>query len=386
VTSPLRALIVADDLTGAADTGVGFAGGRGRVRVELDRYRGDLDGGDVLIIDTDSRRSAADDAAARVTAAVAGAPPAHVLLKKVDSTLRGNVGAEVWAMLAATGRSLALCAPAFPATGRVTRHGVQWAGGCRVGDLREVLGDDPAVLGRPATWAGSEPERLATATGVVVVDGETDADLMDLVQAADPIRDRVLWVGCGGLGAALSGTAADLAPPEPVTGPVMVVVGSTAEASMAQAAALRREGLAEVRFSGHALLEVHGEPLQRTAVAVAARLSEGDVLVTIDPDWPVPEELGRRLIHTLGSALAAAGARPAGLIATGGETARGAALALGASGIDLHSQLEPGVVLGRLVGGPGCPVVTKAGGFGDEACLIRALRALRPLAAHKEKE
>ena len=386
MTRPLRALIIADDLTGAADTGVGFAGGKARVRVELDRYGGDLAEGDVLTIDTDSRRCSASEAAARVAAAVAGAPPARVHLKKIDSTLRGNVGAEVRAMLAATGRPLAVCAPAFPATGRVTRDGVQWAAGRRVGDLREVLGDGPTVIGRPARWAGSERDRLAAATGMVVIDGETDTDLTDLVRAVEPIRDRVLWVGCGGLGAALSGTPAGPAHPEPVAGSVMVVVGSTAGASAAQAAALRRTGLAEVRFSGRALLEGDGESLERTAGAVAARLMEDDVLVTIEPDWPVPEELGRRLVHALGAALAAAGTRPGALIATGGETARGAALALGASAIDLHSQLEPGVVLGTLVGGPACPVVTKAGGFGDEACLVRALHALHPVAAHKEKE
>lgn len=383
MTATLRALIVADDLTGAADTGVGFAAGQGRVRVELDRYRGDLTDGDVLSIDTDSRGSSPGEAAARVTAAVAGAPPAGLQLKKIDSTLRGNIGAEVRAMIAATGRLLAVCAPAFPATGRVTRAGVQWAAGRPVGDLRATLGGDPGVLGRPATWDGPALERLGG--GVVVVDAETDADLRELVRAAEPIRDRVLWVGCGGLGAALSGTDAGLSRPKPVDGPVLVVVGSIAPASTLQAAAIRATGLPEVRFSGRGLLEADAAILETTARAVADRLTEGDVLVTIDPDWPVPQELGRRLVHALGSALAAAGVRPAALIATGGETARGAALALGASGIDLRFQLEAGVVLGTLVGGPGCPVVTKAGGFGDEGCLVRALDALRPRAAHKEK-
>jgi 4-hydroxythreonine-4-phosphate dehydrogenase len=83
------------------------------------------------------------------------------------------------------------------------------------------------------------------------------------------------------------------------------------------------------------------------------------------------------VVSTLATALAAAGVRPSALVATGGETARAVSQALGVTRIDLAGQLEPGVVYGRFADGPACPVVTKAGTFGDEGSLIRAVRALR---------
>ncbi|WP_333904741.1 nucleotide-binding domain containing protein, partial [Achromobacter insolitus] len=53
--------------------------------------------------------------------------------------------------------------------------------------------------------------------------------------------------------------------------------------------------------------------------------------------------------------------------------------ALGARGIALVDEVMGGVPLGTLTGGTatGLPVVTKAGGFGTEDVLVRAVRAIR---------
>ena len=53
-------------------------------------------------------------------------------MKKVDSTLRGPLAAEIEAALAASGRTRAVVAPAFPATGRTTVGGVQHLDGVPV--------------------------------------------------------------------------------------------------------------------------------------------------------------------------------------------------------------------------------------------------------------
>jgi uncharacterized protein YgbK (DUF1537 family) len=69
--------------------------------------------------------------------------------------------------------------------------------------------------------------------------------------------------------------------------------------------------------------------------------------------------------------------RPGGLLLTGGETAIAVLRALGATGVRLAGQLEPGLALGVLTGGPfdGLAVMTKAGGFGDPDVLVRAWEA-----------
>ena len=67
-----------------------------------------------------------------------------------------------------------------------------------------------------------------------------------------------------------------------------------------------------------------------------------------------------------------------GLLLTGGDTALLVARLLGAEGIRLEAEIEPGVPLGRLIGGrgDGVAVVTKSGGFGRAdtlACVARVL-------------
>jgi uncharacterized protein YgbK (DUF1537 family) len=69
---------------------------------------------------------------------------------------------------------------------------------------------------------------------------------------------------------------------------------------------------------------------------------------------------------------------PTGVVLTGGATARAVSHRLGASGLRLLGELEPGVPLGKLEGGVwhGITVVTKAGGFGTPETLLDVVRAL----------
>ena len=64
------------------------------------------------------------------------------------------------------------------------------------------------------------------------------------------------------------------------------------------------------------------------------------------------------------------------LVLTGGETAVGVARRLGAAGIRLEGEVEPGIPAGSLLGPAPYPVVTKAGGFGEPDTLVRVVREL----------
>lgn len=70
-----------------------------------------------------------------------------------------------------------------------------------------------------------------------------------------------------------------------------------------------------------------------------------------------------------------------GLFLTGGETAVYCCQALGATGIEVISEVTPGIPIGRLVGGPfqGLPIVTKAGAFGDISAITDGVNALKGL-------
>jgi 4-hydroxythreonine-4-phosphate dehydrogenase len=85
----------------------------------------------------------------------------------------------------------------------------------------------------------------------------------------------------------------------------------------------------------------------------------------------------RALAAALGRFAAPLAARASGLLATGGDTARALLLALGATGMHLCGEVEPGVPLGFLDAPRRLPLVTKAGAFGNASTLSRCRAALR---------
>ncbi len=113
---------IADDFTGANDAGVSLALSGKKVSVAFQTpFTGDTD---ALVINSESRALRASEAAEKLTHYAAEINAAKWLVKKIDSTLRGNPGAEVEALLRLSGQRQAIIAPAFPAAGRTTQNGV----------------------------------------------------------------------------------------------------------------------------------------------------------------------------------------------------------------------------------------------------------------------
>lgn len=133
-----RALVVADDLTGAMDTGHAFAVRGYRTRVQVDPGRAPPDS-TVLAPNTDSRYADPETAAERVRRAIE-AIDAPVVYKKVDSTLRRNVVSEVRSALSC-GFEHGLFAPASSTVGRLTAGGYHLVEGRLLSDTEYA--DDP---------------------------------------------------------------------------------------------------------------------------------------------------------------------------------------------------------------------------------------------------
>lgn len=365
--------IQADDLTGACDTGAVFAA-RGLETVVL------LPGAPVpsrtpaiLVLDTESRGLPADEARARArdaAARLAAYRPA-ILYKKADSTLRGSLAAELRGALESAARASAVLAPAFPAQRRTVVEGGLHVDGRPAGDtpvardpafpatggsVLALLGADgphpvglvPLLTVRRGPAAVAARLRAWTDAGgrALVCDAETDADLAVLAPAAEELP--VLLAGSAGLAAAL---AARLSPPMPrrraaPRGPLLVVAGSAHPATRSQLARLEAQGIGGIWPPDAA-----GAPAGHREAVIRA----------------LAEATRRRLEREV----------PGTLLLTGGETAYAVCRALGASGIALGGELEPGLAVGVLLGGPfdGLSVVTKAGGFGDPETLVRVLEA-----------
>ncbi len=415
--------LIADDLTGASDAAVQFAS-RGlatRVLFDLTAPR-QAEGVEALAVDTDSRALPGDEAVARVrriAGHVAAARPAHVY-KKIDSTLRGNLGAELDAIMDVFGFRLAVVAPAFPALGRTTRAGVHYLRGTPV-HLTEI-GHDPHapvhesnLLHRLAEGSHRTPglvplelvERGSAAireradalvregVSLLVCDAERDADLR-AIAAAFVGRGDLVWVGSAGLAEVLPAAldlpsrAPDSARSETADGPVLIVAGSLSEVTRRQVAALEASGCAAtVELDPSAIVgpaTAHEPELARARRALGVALRAGDALLTVGSDRAsLPDagagEIAARIAEALG-AVAAESARAyavGGLVLTGGETARSVCRQLGVTGVELLAEVEPGVPLGRLVGVavPSLPTVTKAGAFGSDQTLVRALHYLK---------
>jgi D-threonate/D-erythronate kinase len=386
--------VIADDLTGAADTGVQFVRAGYRTAVffrATEVFEDDLD---AVSFDTDSRAMPAGFAAKRVFGAARAAREARVIYKKLDSTLRGNVAAELVAALGGARRDRIIVAPAFPAAGRTTVGGIQRVHGVPA-DETEMARDPntpvseahvPSLLADTFSSVGAlGADDLADTELVrktledyecVVVDAERDADLETLVRAV-PDTERVLWAGSAGLAHALGSVypgpcAGDASVQRAPVRPVLVVVGSLSGVAREQVRRLVVEyGKVDVPVGSK-----EPDAVQEAVETAREALAGGACTIVRSP-----EQRSASSESVLGSlaevaALLSEERLFEGMVLTGGATAVGVARRLGASGIRLEGEVEAGVPMGVLVGPRPYPVVTKAGGFGGPDTLLGAVEAL----------
>ncbi len=421
---PIRLGVIADDLTGAHDTGVQFARKGARTIVPLEWH--DLAslerGADVLVLCTDSRALPKEVAAqrARVAAQALRKTRAEAIYKKIDSTFRGNIGAELDAILEVFPAPLAVLTPAFPPARRAVEDGVLSVAGTPV--HRTAIGRDPVTpvreshlptllrrqLRRPVYHLGlsvlrGPASRLASllaawrksGAGVILADAVSAEDLRKLAKLI--IEERLLPVvsGSAGLAEALSSALPwrrrGRQRPAATREPVLAVVGSPNPVSQEQVAWLERRKQATVVRA--TIREIVGgrERFRHELSRVVGRLLDGIVagrdtaLSLLQPSRTGRRSLGPSASGTLSEFLSQAAqqvtakAAVGGLLLCGGDIAIATCRALGARGVELLGEVEPGVPWGRLVDGesPDLPVVTKAGGFGQPSTFSRAIRFLR---------
>lgn len=400
--------VIADDLTGACDCGIQLVRAGYRTVVA---FHGTpvppTDDLDAVAVDTDSRALPPEEACERVIEAVRAAERASILYKKLDSTLRGPIAVELGAALEASGRRCAILAPAFPATGRFTRSGIQMVHDVPV--HRTEIGEDPYFQAGeshiPTLLAGTglgpvialsvadlrEASRVREAiehTRWVVADAEQDADLEALARAV-PDPSTVLWAGSAGLAGALGAVhpgpraGATQQEREPARR-VLVAAGSKSSVTREQLRALSGEkGLDLVPLDSAATAGGgRTEAVGRAFTQARDALGQGNsaaLYSTLDNVSRSSEDLvARRVVDALAEVVAKLAEERLfeGLVLTGGETAVSVARRIGDRGILLETELEPGIPVGTLIGSHPYPVVTKAGAFGGPDALRKAFHAL----------
>lgn len=413
----MKMIVIADDFTGSNDTGVQLAKKGARTEVMLTPTQKPSRRADVLVINTESRAIPAAQAARAVQQALAPwceGVTAPLVYKKIDSTFRGNVGAEVTAAMRAANRTLAVIAAAIPAAGRTTRDGLCLVNGTplletefasdpktpiissRIAELVTLQSDIPVHEVSLDDVRGGRLSALLVAFAaegecMVVVDAVEDRDLSLIAHAICEQEALPLLVGAAGLANALP---VRLFMQEKQALPVLVVAGSMSEATRRQvnkalcqdrakvvdidvsrlASADFEQEIASVVEQACALLSRQHHTILRTSRCADDRQMIDTLCASVGMSR---QALGERLSQRLGiiTLRIIEQARIGGLFLTGGDIATAVASALGAEGYRIQSEVAPCIPCGTFVNSEidDLPVITKAGGFGSDSTLCDAL-------------
>lgn len=397
--------VLADDLSGALETGAVFRQACPRVTIPL-HPKAPADSGDgVEVLTSDTRGESSERAGEVVRSIITGrrATGSRLLLKKIDSTMRGPIGSELGVVLNELSPPLVALCPANPAVGRTVRdgtlfvHGVplaesdfrndpQWpAKSSRVAEILESQGVEVGArisleeLRNPGSGNGTL-RISARQSPVVVFDAETDADLAAIFKLARRVAPGALFVGSAAFAAPLANVPAAGHPAAgthgiPRLGTQLVVCGSGHPVSHRQLEFLKSS--AGVRVLEFWIGETGEEDFVRETVSSLEMSGVAAVRMCTRGGRTPPNAV--RLQKAAGRIVRAIMGRfvPSSLVLTGGETAGTVCQALGGVRLEVLGAIEPGVVVSRLEGttGGGVVIVTKPGGYGREATLGAIIKA-----------
>jgi alkyldihydroxyacetonephosphate synthase len=436
--APVKPLVavVGDDLTGVVAVGGELAarglatvlprGGAGLrpnlVSPLFEKAKGPYVGS-AIVVTTDSRHDPPDVARDKLLSASKALSDmgATLLIKKVDSLLRGNIGPELVAAMEGWGADKVLCVFAAPSHGRTTVGGEQLVNGEPVGRddpgsylrfgsrggsiielLREDFGDRVHSLNLEVVDAGRRAIRKeleAVLNGdwadVVVCDSTATKHVTDCVGVAVSAGFRLL-VGTSDLCDAVVDALGDEGWLSSKA-PVLVVSGTASQAGRKQVADAASTGIVRlVKVSTEVIRTVPPTSSARPPAAnfdageikgyvrrASALLNAGENVVVCPQDPPAPGE-DVKGSPAVARALAEVGvgaireARIAGVVATGGETAEVMLDLLEARGMVIGRDVILGVPEAVVLGGPhaGLRFVAKTGAYGGRDALEEIVRWL----------
>jgi uncharacterized protein YgbK (DUF1537 family) len=428
-----RCLLIADDLTGGADAGAQFAKWglktllitwKDNSKIDLSRYIHQ----DVLVVNTDSRGLNPDKASSLISNLLKNYEKNlfPILYKKIDSTLRGNIGYEIDAILKRMNGALCFMAPSYPEQNRRLVGGIM------------IVGEKPLALTEVArsttspiqeshvykllqqqsqnsvgwidlTLVASNFNGLQKAVGkeqkrgikLIIFDAVSRQDLTNVAEVGFALKKKPLFVGSAGLAEEVAKriTTSKENPPEifkqtEKTFKHIFIIGGTASSiTHEQLRRIEKRGIPSYHLHKNILVcddtlsQVERKELSRR---VANSLSKGMVILKTIPELLQPEDSKDLPIHlkivkiladiALQSLkLSEVAIRDLALILTGGDTAQSIMNILGNEGIEIEGELLEGIVRGRVIGGDwnGLSIVTKAGAFGRDDALERIINTLQ---------
>jgi uncharacterized protein YgbK (DUF1537 family) len=427
----VKLAVIADDLTGANDTGVQFA----KKCLDTTVLFSDTHlqaphlMGDIIVLNSDSRALSSQRAYEAVCTLSEQLKKQGIrnVLKKIDSTMRGNVGTEIDAVMDVFKFKTSFLVPAFPKSERITVCGKHYVYGVPLEESE--IANDPtcpvkeSYLPKLVQEQSKRKVELITiedvrkgkrhlaeimkqvtseeASKIVVIDATTEADLKAIVKAAHLLKEPVLWVGSAGIAYHLcsTGQRKESFPKRLVSNrlPALVVAGSVTSVTYLQVQELKKlKNIEEIVISPEKFLDEHMrmQEIERVVKEGQVLLQKGDLVISTNRSSEAIDRV-RAIQHSLGLTNSEAGSAIAqsmglisglliqsrnisGAVLTGGDIAGATCKVLNGKGIRVIGEVEDGLPYGKLFGGlfDGLPLVTKAGAFGTEKALVKALQTL----------
>jgi uncharacterized protein YgbK (DUF1537 family) len=398
--------IVADDFTGANDTGVQIR--RRGIPVSVVFSNKLISGEDSCVLDTESRGLSSQNAFEKISAEASSIPfeKFAYVMKKVDSTLRGNMAAETKAIDTYFKSELIICAPALPDLGRTTVNKIHQLNGVPVSktelardpknpvtedNIHAILSSafsEPVVhIGLDAVRSGNIPLEGGR---IFTFDAEANTDMQSIIRSALSTGKRILWVGTAAM-------ADNLLSVKNTIPPALAVVASLSSVSRGQVLYAETQGIQLVQVPMYDILEKKITQAEIVLKTVELLKSGKDTMLLSSSTYSAAEyqksekaAAGQGLSAEAMSAytqkimgqLSAAVLQEvsvSGLFLAGGDTAMGFFDISGASGSSIITEIAIGIPMMHLRGGThdGLKIVTKAGAFGKEDAIFYALRKLR---------
>ena len=403
-----KLLVIADDYTGALDTGVQFSkkgvstlvltlpqlSGNGIAGVDCDNY-------EVLVVDTESRHIPVKEAHDTVfkLATDARANGFRHFYKKIDSALRGNIGAELSGLLNAGDGLCLTFVPAYPKSRRVTRNGIHYIDGVEVGQsvfakdpFSPVLHSSVADIIRTQSDVCIESIRSDSYAKAALQPGEKtlrvlDAESMDDIKALGACLKRSgnleLFAGCAGFAEILP-TLLDLPKRdldwEEKADNILVISGSMNPITAEQLAYGKELGFSFFTFSPeHVLNPEYAGSAECGAFVqdIAGELKRNRRVIV----GAVPDVLNRNVSGNGSSRLVAdnigkitgqilASVNVGCLVVFGGDTLYSVLSKMHCTGVIPMAEVATGVVASKILSGrDDCVIITKSGGLGDRDVL-----------------
>jgi len=433
----MKLAIVADDLTGANDSGVQLAkyGLLTSVFMEIDHKN--LLHNEAVVFDTDSRAIDPEEARKKVEKVTQFLLDSNFtnIYKKIDSTMRGNIGVEIVGFHNIIKTDFIFIVAAYPKNDRKVINGYHY--------LKDKLLSETEVANDPVTPVkeshiptllkqqinkevghislellhGSKSNFLACLRELrekditfVVVDSKVEEDLQLILEITKGIEYSIGWSGSAGLANYLPKFLGIEEQEKNMkisnhNKPILTVVGSVNVNTRRQLQILLKTekvyGIKMDSFKAVSDLETREKEMSRVIIeareAAASRLhvvvyASGEL-----EDIYHAREVGRKngfheaqtsneIVNMIGgiTTILIEEGLFQGIVMTGGDTAKQVSKKWCVTGFQLYDELEIGVPISKFIGIDDIYVITKAGGFGTDTVFLKAIERLRGGYTHAE--